>query len=213
MGMVYVFVAICRRLNIAASATDFPSRVLAHVAPGGGLPDFWVDVFGSETRPILQREEVLHQGWVQVRFFDPGSGLIEPCTPETSLVRQANNIMASIRRVRFIRSEPWSSTIYPVTCVLCFLDTMQWPSGFGSVPDIDLEAVLGDLVAPRLPPEDRFHVILRTWTRWEGLSYSVCKREECKLTVPKYFVGMVVCSDNFAAACVVDWTVSSPRRL
>ena len=211
MGLVYVFVAICRRFNIAASATDFPSRVLAHVAPGGGLPDFWVDVFDSETRPILKREEVLRV-WDQTQLAVYGPGFIEPCTPESSLVRQANNVMASIRRVPFVSSEPRSSTIYPIASVLCFLDTMQWPTGFGVVPDIDLEAVLGDLVAPRLPPENRFHIILRTWTKWEGLSYFVCRRGEHAPTVPKYFVGMVVCSDDFAAACVVDWTVSSPCR-
>ena len=212
MGLVYVFVAICRRFKIAASATNFPSRVLAHVAPGGGLADFWVDVFDSETRPILERDEVL-QIWNQAQLAVSSSRFIQPCTPESSLVRQANNVMASIRRVPLTSSEPRSSTIYPIASVLCFLDTMQWPTGFGVVPDIDLEAVLGDLVAPRLPPENRFHTILEAWTRWEGLSYFVCKRGAPMPTVPKYFVGMVVCSDDFAAACVVDWIVSSPRRL
>jgi hypothetical protein len=212
MGLVYVFVAICTRFGIAASATDFPSRVLAHVAPGGGLPDFWVDVFDSETRPVLEREEVLRV-LDQAQLAVPSSRFIQPCTPESSLVRQANNVMASIRRVPLTSSEPRSSTIYPIATVLCFLDTMQWPTGFGVVPDIDLEAVLGDLVAPRLPPDNRFHTILRTWTKWEGLSYFVCKRGTCGPTAPKYFVGMVVCSDDFDAACVVDWIVSSPCHL
>ena len=211
MASVYVFVSICRRFNIAASATNFPSRVLAHVAPGEGLPDFWVDVFNSETRPVLQRDDV-YQIWNRILAF-PGSfdQFTQPCTPESSLIRQANNIMASIRHARVTTPEPRASTIYPVASILCFLDTMQWPTEFGVVPDIDLEAVLGDVVAPRIPPENRFHAILKTWTRWEGLSYFVCKREESPLSeavLPKYFVGMVMRSDDFNSACVIDWIVS-----
>lgn len=68
--------------------------------------------------------------------------------------------------------------MYLVVNVLCLLHTLQWPTGFNVVLDIDLGAVLGDLVAPRLHPNNRFHMNLKTWTGWEGLSYSVCKREE-----------------------------------
>lgn len=211
MALVYVFVAICRRFNIAASATNFPSRVLAHVAPGGDLPDFWVDVFNSETRPILQRGDVLHIWNLILAFPSSFAQFAQPCTPESSLIRQANNIMASIRHAQMASPEPRASTIYPVASVLCFLDTMQWPTGFGVVPDIDLEAILTDLVAPRLPPDNRFHAILKTWTKWEGLSYFVCKRAEPPSTetvLPKYFVGMIVRSDEFAVACITDWVVS-----
>ena len=212
MTLVHVFVAICRRFNIAASATNFPSRVLAHVAPGGGLPDFWVDVFSSETHPILQHDDVF-QIWNRIVAFPSSfAQSTEPCTPETSLIRQANNVMASIRQAPMASSEPRASTIYPVASILCFLDTMQWPTGFGVVPDIDHDAVLGDLVVPRLPPGNRFHSILNAWARWEGLSYFVCKRGEHPppgAVVPKYFVGMVVYSDEFTAACVVNWIVSA----
>ena len=208
MGLVYVFVAICRRLGIAASATNFPSRVLAHVAPGGGLADFWVDVFSSETRSILRRDDVLRI-WNILAFPGSFARSTEPCSPETSLIRQANNVMRSIRHIPLASPEPRSATIY----IMCFLNTMQWPTGFGIVPGVDLDAVLGDLVAPRLPPDSRFHTILKTWTRWEGLSYFVCKRVEGLATMPKYFVGMVVRSDDFIAACIVDWIVSSLASL
>ena len=199
-----------------ASATNFPSRVLAHVAPGGGLPDFWVDVFDSETCPILQRSDV-HQIWNRILAF-PGSfdQLTQPCTPGSSLIRQANNIMASIRHERVTSPETRASTIYPVASVLCFFDTMQWPTEFGVVPDIDLEAVLGDVVAPHIPMDNRFHAILKTWAKWEGLSYFVCKRRECLLSespLPKYFVGMVMGSDDFTAACIINWIVSSPPHV
>jgi len=208
MALVYVFVGICRRFNIAASATDFPARVLVHVVPGGGVPDFWVDVFDSEMCPILQHNDVLRIWNRIVAFTSPFARSTEPCAPKTSLVRQANNVMASIRH---LESQPRSSTIYAIANVLCFLDTMQWPTGFGVVPDIDLEAILGDLVAPRLHPDNRFHTILKSWTRWEGLSYFVRDRREPMPTMPRYFVGMVVCSDDLAAACIIDWTVSSPH--
>lgn len=213
MALVYIFVAICRRLNIAASATNFPTRVLAHVAPGGGLPDFWVDVFRSETSCILQHDDVLLALNRILAFPSPSSQFIEPCAPDTLLVRQANNIMVSIRDTPLAPTGPRSSTIYPVVSILCFFDRMQWPTGFGVVPDIDLEAVLGDLVVPHLPPENRFHAVLKTWTRWEELSYHLCKRcdhsGDAGGMSPKYFVGMVVGSDEFIAACIVDWTVSS----
>lgn len=212
MVLVYIFVAICRRFNIAASATSFPSRVLAHVAPGGGLPDFWVDVSSSETRPILQRDVVLRIWNLILPFAASPDQFIQPCTPESSLIRQANNIMESTRHPHVASPEPRASTIYPIASVLCLLDTMQWPTGFGVVPDIDLEAILGDLVAPRLLPDNGFHMILMTWMRWEELSRSVCKREApspAETVLPKYFVGMVVRSDEFTAACVTDWIVSS----
>lgn len=213
MALVYVFVGICRRFNIAASATNFPSRVLAHVAPGGGLSDFWVDVLSSETRCILQHDEVLRI-WNRVSPVPSSfAEFSEPCTPRSSLIRQANNIMASIHHLPMASFEQRSSTIYPVTSVLCFLDTMQWPSGFGVVPDIDLKAVLGDLVAPRLPPDNRFHAILKSWKKWQGLSYDVYERgnpSHAGTMLPKYFVGMVVSSsmDQFTAACIINWTVS-----
>ena len=175
------------------------------------MSDFWVDVFNSETRPILQRDDV-HQIWTRTVVF-PGlfAHVTQPCTPETSLVRQANNIMASIRHARMAPPGSRASTVYPVVSILCFLATMQWPTEFGIVPDIDLEAILGDLVAPRIPPDHRFHKTLETWTKWERVSYLVCRRGEplfAETLQPKYFVGMVVSSDNFDAACVIDWTVS-----
>lgn len=218
MSLVYVFVAICRRFNIAASATNFPSRVLAHVAPGGGLPDFWVDVFSSETRSILQREDVLQIWDRNLAFPNSFAQCTEPCTPKSLLIRQANNIMVSTNHLPMTPFELRSSTVYPTVSILCFLDTMQWPSGFGIVPDIDLEAVLGDLVAPHLPPENGFHAILESWTRWEGLSYLVYRRTgypHAETMLPKYFVGMVVhsCLDEFPAGCITDWIVSpTPRQ-
>lgn len=215
MALVYVFVAICRRFGIAASATNFPSRVLAHVAPGAGLPDFWVDVFNSEIRPILQRDDVF-QLWGQIVSVPNSFGprFIEPCTPETSLIRHANNIMVSARHPLVI-ADLRPSTTYLVASVLCLFDTMQWPGGFGVVPDVDLEAIMSELVAPRLPPDNRFHAILMTWMSWEALSYSVCKRGNSsapETMQPKYFVGMVVDSpaDEFTAACIIGWIVSSP---
>ena len=215
MALVYVFVAICRRFNIAASATNFPSRVLAHVAPGGGLPDFWVDVFSSETPCVLQRDDVL-QIWNRVsdfadlRMFTQST---EPCSPKSSLVRQANNILASVHRLPSGSFER-SATIYPVATILCLFGTMQWPTGFGVVPDIDLEAILGALVAPRLQPDNIFHNTLKSWTIWEGLSYSVYRRENdshAGTMVPKYFVGMVVGSNDFTTACITNWIVSLPH--
>ena len=172
-----------------------------------------MDVFSSETHPILERDFVLQIWNLVLPFPGPPDQFIQPCTPESSLVRQANNIMASTRHARMAPSDPRASTIYPVASVLCLFDTTQWPTGLGVVPDIDLEAILGDLIAPRLSPDNRFHTILTTWMRWEGLSHSVCKREVPSPTgavLPKYFVGMVVRSDEFTAACVTDWIVSSP---
>ena len=123
--------------------------------------------------------------------------------------------MASIHQLPTAPFEPRPSTIYSVASVLCFLDTMQWPAGFGVVPDVDLEAVLGDLVTPRLPPNNRFHATLKSWTQWEALSYSVYRRgvqSHAGVMLPKYFVGMVVssCSNDFAAAFIIDWMVSPP---
>ena len=216
MPLVYVFVVICRRLGIAASATNFPARALAHVAPGGGVPDFWVDVFDSGTRPIVQHDDMLRI-WNQIATFRVAFAEdTQPCTPETSLIRQANNIMASISSAPVASFSSRAYLIYPALSTICFLDTMQWPNGFGIVPDIDLRAILGDLVAPRLHPDNEFHTTLRALMKGETSSYSVCKRGELLtrgVGSPKYFVGRVVCSDEFTAACVIGWFVSSSTSL
>ena len=146
-------------------------------------------------------------------FPIPPPGSLNPAPRKPRSFRQVNNVVASIRHLPLAISKPRSSTMYFVVNVLCLLHTLQWPTGLNVVPDIDLGAVLGDLVAPRLHPNNRFHINLKTWTGWEGLSYSVCKREEPMPTMPRYFVGMIVCSDDLAAACVIDWIVSSPRPL
>jgi hypothetical protein len=216
MPLVYVFVAICRRLGIAASATNFPSRVLAHVAPGGGVPDFWVDVFDNGTCPIHQHDEVRLIWSLIVTFQVAFAEDSQPCTPETSLFRQANNIIASIQGAHIVSSNSRAYLAYPAVSVLCLLNTMQWPNGFGIVPDIDLQAILGDLVGPRLHLDNGFHTILETLMEGEASLYSVRKRGELLtggMVLPKYFVGTVVCSDEFTAACVIGWFVSSPTPL
>lgn len=189
-------------MDVSNSETQ---RILQH--------DDVLQIFNSETQPTLPHYDV-HQIWAQVLALPNSSArFTKPCTPKASLVRQVNNVVASIRHLPLAISKPRSSTMYLVVNVLCLLHTLQWPTGFNVVPDIDLGAVLGDLVAPRLHPNNRFHMNLKTWTGWEGLSYSVCKREEPMPTMPRYFVGMIVCSDDLAAACVIDWIVSSPRPL
>ena len=148
MSLVYVFVAICRRFNIAASATEVKPQIIAHVAPGGGLPDFWVDVLNSETRCILRRDEVL-------QISDRASVSPKPCTPVSSLVLQAEKIVTSVYRTSMASIDSQPSSLYPVVLALCLFDSTmsRWPPGNGIFPDIDLKAVLDDLlISDSMPP-------------------------------------------------------------
>ncbi|KAE9398440.1 hypothetical protein BT96DRAFT_965914 [Gymnopus androsaceus JB14] len=98
LSLVHVFVSIARSLGIAASAVDFPIRVICHISVPDDpeFDDFYVDVFESPPQILSLREDIpallARQGIV------PSSMLhhISPCGAAPMLLRSARNILASL---------------------------------------------------------------------------------------------------------------------
>lgn len=101
MSLVYVFVAVARRLGIAASPTNFPNRIIAHVSsPNPDVSDIYVDVFGSNTQAILSLRDDIPRLLSQVGLT-PASMMryISPTTAALMLLRTSRNIATSLQLV------------------------------------------------------------------------------------------------------------------
>ncbi|KAF9041733.1 hypothetical protein BDZ89DRAFT_1009505 [Hymenopellis radicata] len=98
ISLVHVFVAVARGLGISASPVDFPQRVLAHISsPDPTADDFYVDVFGAETKMILSlREDIVN---LVMRHGIPAQSMAPYISPSLSppmLLRTSRNILASL---------------------------------------------------------------------------------------------------------------------
>ncbi|KAI4528313.1 hypothetical protein K525DRAFT_262089, partial [Schizophyllum commune Loenen D] len=97
LALVHVFVAICNRLGLQAYPVDFPFRVIAHVShPSPTADDIYVDVYGSDTRAILDvRTDVMTRVMAAGIPPDKVSTHIAPRRPTPLLLRSARNITSS----------------------------------------------------------------------------------------------------------------------
>lgn len=98
ISLVHIFVAVARGLGISASPVDFPQRVLAHISsPDPTADDFYVDVFGAETKMILSlREDIVN---LVMRHGIPPQSMAPYISPSLSppmLLRTSRNILASL---------------------------------------------------------------------------------------------------------------------
>jgi len=99
LSLVYLFVAIARRLGIAASPTDFPHRVIAHVSSSNPeVSDIYIDVYGSSTKAVLSARDDIPRLLIQAGIT-PASMLryIAPSTASHMLLRAGRNILSSLR--------------------------------------------------------------------------------------------------------------------
>ncbi|KIK70699.1 hypothetical protein GYMLUDRAFT_32738 [Collybiopsis luxurians FD-317 M1] len=98
LSLVHVFVSIARSLGIVASPVNFPIRVLVHIAvPNPEIDDFYVDVFGASTQPILSlRDDIpvllARQGILPNSMID----YVSPSTSVPMLLRNGRNILSSL---------------------------------------------------------------------------------------------------------------------
>ncbi|KAG2076902.1 YccV-like-domain-containing protein, partial [Suillus decipiens] len=98
ISLVYVFVCIARKIGVAASPVDFPTRVLAVVSsPDPDVSEFFVDVFGSRTQAILTLHDNIPQFLIQAGVTATSMlHWISPASSTSMLVRASRNVLASV---------------------------------------------------------------------------------------------------------------------
>jgi F-box protein 21 len=220
ISLVYIFVALARRLGIDASPVDFPSRVIAYVAPV--VPNdkpVYVDVFGSHAQAILSLESD-----IPLRLAAAGmpltsiSALVRPAPAAPMLLRATRNIYSSFGTHPLDGQSPAVSALASATYVaMCAIGVL----GPGTRPVIDRlidvidrwpldgRAVLVNALAPALDPD--LQKLLREKVEKhieeedEKASRQYARDRETKL---KFFVGQTFRHARYNyQAVIIGWTV------
>ena len=215
MGLVYVFVSICRRLGIAASPTDFPGCVLAHVSsPDPAVSDIFVDVFGSADKAILSLAEDIPTRLAMARV--PLNALmrcISPCGADSSMLRQAKNIFNGFQRQNGGPHPPAGeieATFYAAACAFTiFSHEDLFINELAIIEPLDVKAIQLDLICDALLPNIRDQLKAACSKRLvaEVLENAVSLRSQLQAK-PKYFVGMFFTyTTPDRIGCIIGWKV------
>ncbi|KAG7452319.1 uncharacterized protein BT62DRAFT_1071472 [Guyanagaster necrorhizus] len=127
ISLVHIFVAISRDLGVHASPVDFPARVLVHVStPDPLTDDFYVDVFGSSTKPILTLREDITALLIQ-HGIPPQSMVqyISPCTGSSMLLRTSRNILSSVHGDHRSSSGLAQTSLYIAFCIYLLMTSRE----------------------------------------------------------------------------------------
>lgn len=221
MSLVYIFVAVARRLGIQAYPANFPGVVQAHIQPPDPLePPRLLDMRGKDPPIVFASSSQPYTPGQPTPFAHP---LIDDCTrpapPDKMLARAYNNIIMFMRYERLYagnRALPWSpeaheAAYYASSCSMLF--ETQSAQFMPSVPDskpLDAVAVLVDAMGPALHPVPRAML--------EGHCYGMMEldEEDAKSATRRslypsvrYFVGLVFrhATQDYVG-CVYGWNVS-----
>ncbi|CCM03128.1 uncharacterized protein FIBRA_05249 [Fibroporia radiculosa] len=212
MSLVYIFVAVCQRLGIRASPTNFPGKVLCHIAPQNPeeremIFDLCKDeppfVFTSNDPALMLAEMGLPS--------DARIDFIRPCNISIMLHRAAANIIISVRwnqrRTMDAAVEKFTWCSYASFCV--FLLQAQDNQILSHIMDskpLDALAVLDDVLSPRLTSSARAG-LSRHCTDLVDTEEEAARMMSMRSTHSvKYFVGMVVRHLWYDyVGCVIGW--------
>lgn len=224
LSLVHIFVAVARRLGIAASPTDFPHKVLAHVSsPNPALDDIYVDVFASATKAILSTSDDI-PSMLQRAGVHPSSILrhISPSPAGPMLIRATRNIMSSLQMLpagAAYQAIDVQAAMYAAYCVMILVG--EHGLFFELVPHLsyfplDSGLVLQDMIAPCMGPEQRSCSIARCEAAImaeEEAAKIINRRSENSVHV-EHFVGMVFghARQNYVG-CIRGWEVWSDHYL
>lgn len=157
MSLVYVFVAVARRLAIQASPANFPGVVQAHIQPPNGERAKLLDMRGNEQPTEFPSTQYL-QFWPLM--LQNQEEFTRPATPSMMLTRACNNIQAFIQQEMVTRAPPssdvYDSAFYAGSCWVMIEGEANHnvPAPPDSKP-LDFAAVLLDALCPLLPPITR----------------------------------------------------------
>jgi F-box protein 21 len=214
---VYVFVAISRRLGVAASPVNFPGRVIAHVSsPLPTVSDIYVDVFASDTHPIISvRDDIpnmLRRAGVPPAAM---AGYLSPGRASRLLLRAAQNIL---------HSDPGSgeelleveleAANYAVACIhLLFMNEQQLIAPMMShilVHSLEAATVLSNIMIPRLQGPAKVALAAKCEEILKGEEEAATKVHLRSLVSAqiKFYVGTVFQHKAYDyIGCIIGWEV------
>lgn len=155
MALVYIFVAVARRLGIEADPANFPGVVQARVQPPNGESAKLVDMRGDDPPVEFPQTDYIHFWPVMLSNQEEYT---RPASPATMLQRACNNISAFIQQEIASVMSPvpgtHDSAFYAASCwaVLSMQADHILPSPPDSKP-LDYLAVLYDGMCPHLPED------------------------------------------------------------
>jgi F-box protein 21 len=223
LSLVYIFVAIARRLGIEASPTDFPHRVMAHVSsPNPAISDIYVDVYGSSTKAILSTRDDVPRLLLQAGIHpDAILQYISPSTSSPMLLRAARNILSSLRMLPLeangtndVSEADCQAAMYASYCVNMLLTgdvqvVHHLVHNLSNFP-LDLGPVLHDTFAALLQPTNR-RIVMDNCNDAIGTDEKAAKvvNRRSETTEPiKYFIGMVFeHAEQGYLGCIKGWEV------
>jgi F-box protein 21 len=216
ISLVHIFVAIARRLGIAASPVDFPARVLAHVSSlDPAVDDIYVDVFGSQSKPILSARDdiplmLLRAGispQSMMQYISPGNG-------SPMLLRAARNIFASHHSLVNVPEMVSKPSIYAALCVHVLLTSdarlVSYMMSHIDVRPLDCATFLSDILAPALGPRCRevLEESCRSILMNEAEAASVVNLRSKSNIQLKFFVGLIFEHRIYGyIGCIIGWEV------
>lgn len=220
ISLVHVFVAIARRLGIAASPVNFPARVLVHAfSPGPHTSEIYVDVFGSHIHPILSATEDIPQMLLRAGVSPYSIGqYLSPCPAAPMLLRAARNILGSYRLLL-----PDSSTVpeadirASINAALSIQLLLTNEPRFISpmiqhilLRPLDCATVLSNTLAPLLQPraQEMLEAACKSVLKEEEEAAAVISLRSSATVQIKFFVGMVFEHIKFGyLGCIIRWEV------
>ncbi|KAI0931746.1 hypothetical protein AcW2_000568 [Taiwanofungus camphoratus] len=213
MSLVYVFVAICRRLGIQAAPTNFPGKVLCHITPADqNAHEMLFDVC-ENTLPLVFTSQDTSRVLTEVGLpLDAHVDLIRPCRVATILQRAAANIIIAVRwnqrRTMGSLAEMHTWSTYAAFCVFLFSmpDNNQILPHIVNAKPLDALAVLQDIACPVLEPANRTaleQLCLDVEQADEQAMHTIMKRSDSSV---KYFIGLVVRHVLYDyVGCIIAW--------
>ncbi|KAK0208777.1 hypothetical protein DFS33DRAFT_1305544 [Desarmillaria ectypa] len=199
ISLVHIFVAISRALGVHASPVDFPARVLVHVStPDPLTDDFYVDVYGSSTKPILTLREDIAALLMQ-HGIPPQSMVqyISPCAGPSMLLRTSRNILSSVHGDHRSSGGLAQTSLYIAFCIYLLLTSREQFAARVTmyVGLLDCITVIPNTLAPLFPERSSARNTLedkcRTTVERHRAMTTVKLRSSPENASVSYFVGMV----------------------
>jgi len=212
MSLVYVFVSVSRRLGVRASPTNFPGKVLCHIAPADPQGhEMLFDLCGNAPPFVFSSNEPQRMLLDVGLPMDARHDLIRPCRVGTILHRAAANLIIAVRwnqrRTKSAFTEKYAWCSYAAfSVVLLESQDNQILSHIMDSKPLDALAVLADVVCPALIPSTCASLTkhcMELVQSDEDYAKTLWVRSEHTI---KYFVGMIVRHSLYDyIGCIIGW--------
>jgi F-box protein 21 len=202
-------------LGVAASPTDFPGCVIAHVSsPDPAVSDIFVDVYGSANKAILSLAEDIPMRLMMARVpLNDLMRCISPCSADSLMLRQAKNVFNGLQRQNGRAHPPageFEATLYASACAFTIFSNQDFfINELAVIEPLDVKAIQLDLICDALLPytRDKLKATCSKRLVAEVLENAVSLRSQLQAK-PKYFVGMFFTYKTpDRIGCITGWKV------